>query len=690
MDYTIIAEYYSAYTTMEIDLQGRVNTNTSLPYSRCLLPLMEAIVNSLHAIEEADEKSGRVDIFIERDTTQSVLPGQEKAVPQPVTGFRIQDNGIGFNDDNYKSFNTSDTTYKKGRGGKGVGRLMWLKAFDKAEIDSVFENNGLKTRRKFTFSLPDNGVGNHVTEETKELQRKTVVCLIDFKAVYRNHCPKATKTIARHIIEHCLEWLIKKGCPSIWLNDKYEDTSFDLNRLFKNEMQLDSETKVFKIKGQGFRIQHLRLVAGLEPEHQLTFTAHNRSVKSEALPKLVPNLEGPLFEPDNGKQFIYSGYVSGKFLDDRVISERTRFDISDKPTELPFSEDLAWSEIVSAAASEAQSFLTPYTTPVNDAKWNRVREYVQTEAPQYRHLLRHQKDMIDHIPSSLPNDKLDIELYRVSQAHDAILRVRYNELLADGNGEACSQEQHRQECERFLEDWNEAGMATLARHVAHRKATLAFLRARLKRQADGKYSLEEAVHEIVFPLKTTSDDVRPEQMNLWIIDEKLSYHYYLASDKPLNQMNEVMQVESKDRPDLLIFDRTFAFADSGPPFNAIVLIEFKRPARDDYSAKEGKNPIEQVYGYVEAIKAGKVEDHQGRPISIPEHMPAYAYIICDVTPTLKKQARYAQLTITPDSQGYFGYQKELGLYIEIISFDKLLGDAEKRNAILFDKLGLVR
>ena len=298
--------------------------------------------------------------------------------------------------------------------------------------------------------------------------------------------------------------------------------------------------------------------------------------------------------------------------------------------------------------------------------------------------------MIDRIPSSLPKEKLDLELYKVSQAHDATLKVRYNELLAEGIGEARSQDEHRQECERFLEDWNEAGMATLARHVAHRKATLAFLRARLKRQGDGKYSLEEAVHEIVFPLKTTSDDVRPEQMNLWILDEKLSYHYYLASDKPLNQMGEVVEVESQDRPDLLIFDRAFAFADAGPPFNAIVLIEFKRPARDDYSGKEGKNPIEQVYGYVEAIKAGKVMDSQGRPISVPGHIPAYAYIICDVTPTLKKQARYAQLTITPDSQGYFGYQKELGLYVEIISFDKLLGDAEKRNAILFEKLGLGR
>ena len=674
---------------MDLDLKGRVN-NTSLPYSRCFLPMMEAIVNALHAIEEAGEKSGRVDVFIERDTSQRGLPGEEDAVVQPIAGFRIQDNGIGFTDANCKSFNTSDTTYKEGIGGKGVGRLMWLKAFEKAEIDSVFEVDGRLVRRRFDFSLAENGMGNLVTEDVSDSKRETVVNLVGFKSEYRTQGRKATMTIARRIIEHCLQWFIRKGCPSIWLTDKTEDTSLDLNRLFKNEMQLGSSTKPFQVKGQKFRIRHLRLVAGLEPEHQLTFTAHKRSVKSESLPKLIPNLEGPLAEPENGRQFVYSGYVSGKFLDDRVISERTRFDIFEKPTELQFSDDVAWSEIVSAAATEAQTFLAPYTTPVNEAKWNRIREYVQTEAPQYRHLLRHQKAMIDRIPSGLPNDKLDLELYRIGQTHEAALKIRYNELLAEDDGDARSQEEQRQEYERFLEDWNEAGMAALARHVAHRKATLAFLDARLKLQADGKYSLEEAVHEIVFPLKTTSDDVRPDQMNLWILDEKLSYHYYLASDKPLNQIGGVIQADSQDRPDLLIFDRAFAFTESEPPFNAIVLIEFNRPARDDYSGKEGKNPIEQVYGYVETIKAGKAVDRQGRPIGIPEHTPCYAYIICDVTPTLKKQARYAQLTVTPDSQGYFGYQKDLGLYVEIISFDKLLSDAKKRNAILFEKLGLGR
>jgi hypothetical protein len=69
-------------------------------------------------------------------------------------------------------------------------------------------------------------------------------------------------------------------------------------------------------------------------------------------------------------------------------------------------------------------------------------------------------------------------------------------------------------------------------------------------------------------------------------------------------------------------------------------------------------------------------------------LPIYAYIVCDLTSSLHKQARDYQLTKTPDSQGYFGYHRDHGAYIEVMSFDKLIADAQRRNKILFDKLGL--
>jgi len=38
--------------------------------------------------------------------------------------------------------------------------------------------------------------------------------------------------------------------------------------------------------------------------------------------------------------------------------------------------------------------------------------------------------------------------------------------------------------------------------------------------------------------------------------------------------------------------------------------------------------------------------------------------------------------------GYFGFNSQVGVYIEIISFAKLVDDARKRNAAFFKKLGV--
>jgi hypothetical protein len=52
---------------MKTDVAGRVK-NTSLAASKPWLPLYEAVVNSLQAIQEATEQQGRSEITITRDS----------------------------------------------------------------------------------------------------------------------------------------------------------------------------------------------------------------------------------------------------------------------------------------------------------------------------------------------------------------------------------------------------------------------------------------------------------------------------------------------------------------------------------------------------------------------------------------------------------------------------------------------
>ena len=88
--------------------------------------LFEAIINSFHAIEEFNQiGKGKIEIHIHRDKSQRPLSEDDDQfkVSNPITGFSINDNGIGFNSTNYESFRTADTRLKETQGGKGIGRF---------------------------------------------------------------------------------------------------------------------------------------------------------------------------------------------------------------------------------------------------------------------------------------------------------------------------------------------------------------------------------------------------------------------------------------------------------------------------------------------------------------------------------------------------------------------------------------
>jgi hypothetical protein len=114
----------------EFDLAGRVR-NLGLPTSAAnsLIPLFEAVSNAVHAIESRWQAKattlGKIVItVIRRDDDED----------GGIVGFEVTDNGIGLAEENWTSFRTSDSDFKVARGGKGVGRLAWLKAFSDCQI----------------------------------------------------------------------------------------------------------------------------------------------------------------------------------------------------------------------------------------------------------------------------------------------------------------------------------------------------------------------------------------------------------------------------------------------------------------------------------------------------------------------------------------------------------------------------
>jgi hypothetical protein len=106
-------------------------------------------MNSFHAIKEAKlpaNVQGRIVVDIRRE------PALLDEANSAVTGFSIEDNGIGLDDHNFDSFNTAFSSNKEAIGGKGLGRFTWLKAFHLAHVCSTFlDDDGTYQTREFDF-----------------------------------------------------------------------------------------------------------------------------------------------------------------------------------------------------------------------------------------------------------------------------------------------------------------------------------------------------------------------------------------------------------------------------------------------------------------------------------------------------------------------------------------------------------
>lgn len=681
---------------MEIDLIGRVN-NTRLPVSRPLLPLLECVVNSIQAIEESGRSKGRIDVHVERDTSQGVLTGGDDSL-HPVRSFTVRDNGVGFTDQNYRCFEIADSTLKLGRGNKGVGRFLWLKAFREARIESEFQSNGGWQRRTFDYRKTKDGIHDERVEPIKDdgtaMLPQTTVQLRDMLPEYQKTCPRGLDTIAERVLEHLLVFFVNDTCPTLVLFDQ-DGTSVNVNELFREAVKSDIVERRFKARNHDFRIQFLSLYTGRESKHRLFLCAQKREVINESIQSHLPDLSGKITDANN-QPFVVQAYVSGDYLDRNFNPERTAFYFAEEEEgedtagtgaqgTIDFPDQLTKRVLLQGIVKEVKEFLSPFLEEIRTQKHKRIETFVKGTAPQYRPLLKQNyQDLLDRIPSTASDEKLDIELHRAMNTVELDLKTKTARIKNSKIETVEQQEKYKEEYERLLEQENEIGKSNLAKYVIHRRTILELFDQALKLKDDGKYSLEEAVHKTIFPLRATSDDIRPEQQNLWMIDERLSYHWYLASDRQLKKIAPVKGVESRLEPDLIIFNLPFAFTETHPPFQSIVIIEFKRPGRQDYG--DG-NPVEQVYTYIDEIAQGKATDKNGRPITVKQ-LPFYAYIICDLTTEIKRIAKQYSMIECPDGLGYFHFNQNYNCYTEIISFTKLFEDAKKRNRILFEKLGL--
>ena len=319
----------------------------------------------------------------------------------------------------------------------------------------------------------------------------------------------------------------------------------------------------------------------------------------------------------------------------------------------------------------------------------RVENYASHKAPRYRPILGRISEDTLNVDPNISDKELETLLHKQLSEIEGSLLSEGHEVMNFGTDE--SPAQYRARLANYLAKVDDIKKSDLANYVFHRKVILDILQKAIQRGNDGKYAREELIHKFIMPMQKTSNEIRLDSCNLWLIDERLAFHDFLASDKTLSTM-PITDCQDTKEPDICalnVFDEPILVADDrNLPLASIVVVEMKRPMRNDAKAGEEKDPVEQALGYLERIRKGGAQTASGRPIPSSEDIPGFCYAICDITPTVEKRCKLLGLKVTSDKLGYFGYNSNYEAYIEVISFDRLLNAARERNRAFFDKLGL--
>ena len=655
--------------------------------STVLTPIIEAVCNSIDAIGDS-RTDGEINIVVKRDgqTSFDIEGSQSKG---DIIAVDIIDNGEGFNSINRDSFDTFRSGLKMNKGGKGFGRFMYLKYFNRVSIESVYCCDEGFRKRTFVFGH-SNEIIEHETDDLLEDEGITTGTTLHLSSIKSREFDKGLDVIARKLVERLLVFFATGGnhTPTIRIMEEDGSENIVLNQYVESNSGICQigETKTINIQGRTqaylFSVKVYKIYFSAIT-NKICLTANMREVTENSLHSYVPEFKETMFEiTEDGQQKNYTVkvYVQGEYLDDNVTTERDGFYFGKDDDLL---SELSERTIYKEAAAIAKEYFSLAIRERFEEKKKKVEHYVFKSAPWNKTMLN-DVDM-ESIPVGISDFDLEMLFQKRKFEKEQQARIAVNELISKSNEQ---QEEKTDDMEKEIKSIlalvTEGQKNDLAHYVCQRKRVIDLYDELRKRMDNGKAHKESELHNLFFPMIKNDREVDYESNNLWLLDERFNFTQYIASDK-------VISKEDHKEPDIALFYEEMMFYRNGDNVitSPIAIVEFKRPKRTNYPADE--NPIIQALEYAGKILKGKYEMPEGiEDVSVDaNNTPVYIYIICDIVDKIRDFASYANLSMTPDGQGYIGYNKDKNAYIEIKSFKKVVSDAKMRNQIFFKKLGLI-
>lgn len=578
----------------------------------------EAITNSIQA--GATEVS--VDLtFSEKQ--KDFFRGEQR---NGLEKIEISDNGEGFTADNLKYFDEVCTPHKDSIGGKGVGRLSYLRFANSVRVSSQLSDHIVY----FDYT-PDFSLSDVITQQSRGTP-KTTITLTDPKDKINTHVTSLINTICDDL--RLLLFLRAQKGQDVTIRFSHNST-----QRFPAQ---------FDISGSAIEpvVSRPMLVDGVEFKTYLFRDPHPRKGVAAMLCADDICVEEYVIS----KRFDICRYllsVTSDYFDQRSNIERQRIELPKDDDDTDMVSPLSRQRVLSAIHRHCLKLIDEVGEgEVAEFKNNNVKK-LRTYYPFIN------VDSLNGDAAFLDADEV-IREYRAQQARN---EDRVISILESGD-------------QISWDDVSHLASEDLARYIVHR----ALLIDSLSKLPTG--AAEDAIHEAILPKGSDGSDLRTN--NVWILDDKFLSYSSVHSDKKLSQIIEAVGNKSESKlgkkPDVAAF---FSTDDKNDP-NKLVVIEFKKPGTDVF---ENNKALTQCRLYAsdlsEAIPSIRevfsfavvdVDDEFFRDLRQQEFIPVFS---------LSERVLYKKYSI--------GDENEVPLHLYVTPARALIKDAKARNNV-FEEL----
>jgi hypothetical protein len=619
----------------------------SLGQVRFHQPIIECVTNSL----EANSKNIIVELF------SACKEGTAYSDDRFINKIVIKDDGEGFSESNFKAFKEYRTKQKIHLGCRGVGRLTWLKIFNKAEIQSVLREDGKTLKKAFifdeNFDYSSEQTISEMPSNTKAME--TSITLSELKDE-NSSIPEDVEKIRDIVFIELLPKLLLLN-RKFNITFKSEHPGIKTQTITSSHLpQLKEEKFDIHINSQEYAfILRYNLSDGeadktVQHKIHAYYCANKRTVETFESKGLTVNLS-----TDDKQYGIF--LLESKLFDDRINDSRNRIAIEEGGL---FDGKLSWDYI--------NESLRPILTKIIYEKWPKLKEEAEKDkvslAEEHPHLTSYIKkfNVVGrlHKPEALQKAEKGFEHAKKQ------IRQKYKDLLERHK----IKDENIQEFQKLAANTTEIGKQELAEYIWYRKVVIDVMEQLLTT----KERKEKVIHNLIMPMKTT-DAERTEDNNLWLLDDKFSLYQYVASDLEIKEIYkdvcgedipEGENKDTKDRPDLCIF-----FSDSQKSSDDLdaVIIELKAFTADKYDKSKG---LDQLPLYAHSFR----KRHS-------KFKKFWVYLIVDEIDDdfrrLLTVSRNWKRFFCHNGEVYLQYNEEISAYLSVLTASALTANAKARN-----------